>query len=66
MNSKGLHISSGKKEKRENFCLVFASYIEYVPPKKNYGFFCKEMYNRFAGPKKNGRNDEVIVLPRWP
>ena len=24
-------------------------------------FFYKEMYGRFAGPKKNGRNNEVAV-----
>ena len=26
----------------------------------------KEMFDRFAGLKKNGRNIEVTVLPRWP
>ena len=29
-------------------------------------FFYKEMYGRFAGPKKSGRNNEVTLLPRWP
>ena len=29
MNFKGLHLSSGKKKKRENFCLVFTFYIKY-------------------------------------
>ena len=52
MNSKGLHISTGKKKKRENFCLVFASYIEFVCKITITVFFCKEMYGRFAGPKK--------------
>ena len=28
-------------------------------------FFDKEMYGRFAGPKKSGSNNEVTVLPRW-
>ena len=28
-------------------------------------FFYKEMYGRFDGPKKSGRNSEVTVLPRW-
>ena len=31
--------------------------------------FNKEMYDRFARPKKSGRNksnDEVIVLLKWP
>ena len=30
------------------------------------GFFYKEMYGRFARPKKTGRNNKVTVLPRWP
>ena len=30
------------------------------------GFFYKEMYGRFAGPKKTSRNKEVTVLSRWP
>ena len=30
------------------------------------GFFYKEMYGCFAAPKKTGRNNEVIVLSRWP
>ena len=33
------------------------------------GFFYKEMYGRFAGPKlKTGRNNDVTVLyvSRWP
>ena len=25
----------------------------------------KKMYGRFAGPKKSGRNNEVVVLTRW-
>ena len=29
MNAKGLHLSSGKKKKRGNYCLVFTSYIKY-------------------------------------
>ena len=28
------------------------------------GCFYK-MYERFAGPKKSGRNNEVVVLTRW-
>ena len=31
------------------------------------GFFYKEMYERFAGPKKKtSRDKEVTVLSRWP
>ena len=30
----------------------------------NEVFFIKKMYDRFA--KKSGRNNKVIVLPRWP
>ena len=26
----------------------------------------KKMYGRFAGPKRNGRNSEMTVLPRKP
>ena len=29
------------------------------------GCFYKKMYGRFAGPKKSGRNNEVVVLTRW-
>ena len=29
------------------------------------GCFYKKMYERFAGPKKSGRNNEVVVLTRW-
>ena len=29
MNAKGLHLSSGKKKKRGDYCLVFTSYIKY-------------------------------------
>ena len=29
-------------------------------------FFNREMYGRFAGPKKTGCNNEVTVLSRWP
>ena len=29
MNAKGLQLSSGKKKKRGNYCLVFTSYIKY-------------------------------------
>ena len=28
--------------------------------------FCKKMYGLFAGLKKSGHNNKVIVLPRWP
>ena len=28
-------------------------------------FFCKEMHDCFAGPKKSDRNYEVTVLLRW-
>ena len=30
------------------------------------GFYYKEIYGRFAGTKKSGRNAEVAVLTRWP
>ena len=30
------------------------------------GFFYKEIYGRFAGPKKTGSDNEVTILPRWP
>ena len=30
------------------------------------GFYYKEIYGRFAGTKKSGRNNEVAVLTRWP
>ena len=30
------------------------------------GFFYKEMYGRFAGPKNSGRKNEVTGFPRWP
>ena len=33
------------------------------------GVFSKEIYDRFAGPEKSGRNksnDEVTIFPRWP
>ena len=26
----------------------------------------KRMYGRFAGPKRNGRNNEMAILPRKP
>ena len=29
------------------------------------GCFYKKMYECFAGPKKSGRNNEVVVLTRW-
>ena len=29
------------------------------------GFCYEEMYGRFAGTKKSGRNNEVVVLTRW-
>ena len=29
------------------------------------GFFFKENYGRFAGPKKSGRNNKVTILTRW-
>ena len=29
----------------------------------NRGVFYKEMYDRFAGPKKSGRNNEVTGVP---
>ena len=29
------------------------------------GYFYKKMYGRFAGPKKSGLNNEVVVLTRW-
>ena len=29
------------------------------------GFFYKEMYDRFAGSKRRGRNKGVTVLLRW-
>ena len=32
----------------------------------NEGFFYKKMYGPFARRPKNGRNNEVTVLPRWP
>ena len=32
----------------------------------NEGFFYKDMYGRFAGQKRSGRNNEVTTLPRWP
>ena len=32
----------------------------------NEGFFKRKMYDRFAEPKRSGRNNEVNVLPRWP
>ena len=28
--------------------------------------FYKKIYGLFAGPKKSGHNNKVIVLPRWP
>ena len=32
----------------------------------NAGFFVTKCNGHFAGTKKTGRNNEVIVLPRWP
>ena len=32
----------------------------------NAGFFVAKCNGRFAGTKKTGRNNEVIVLPRRP
>ena len=29
-------------------------------------FSNKEIYGRFVGPKKTGRNNKVTVLSRWP
>ena len=29
------------------------------------GCFYKKMYGHFAGPKKSGRNNEVVVLTSW-
>ena len=29
------------------------------------GFSYEEMYGRFAGTKKSGRNNEVVVLTGW-
>ena len=30
------------------------------------GFYYKEIYGRFAGTKKSGRNNEVAALTKWP
>ena len=30
------------------------------------GGFYKEMYGRFGGRKKSGRNNKLTVLTRWP
>ena len=29
------------------------------------GVFIRKCIGRFAGPKKSGRNNEVVVLTRW-
>ena len=40
--------------------------INRVTALTRVSFISPDMYGRFAGQKRSGRNNEVTTLPRWP